>query len=79
MTIKDAKTFNDQDENVEGAEGRGRELYERMNLVVDRGQEPMRLDKFLVARIEGASRNKVQQSIENGRVTVNGKSVTGQS
>lgn len=31
------------------------ELYERMNLVVDRGQEPMRLDKFLVARIEGAS------------------------
>ncbi len=25
------------------------ELYERMNLIVDRGQEPMRIDKFLVA------------------------------
>jgi 23S rRNA pseudouridine1911/1915/1917 synthase len=72
MTIKDANAFNDQDENIEGAEG-AEELYERFSLVVDKGQEPMRLDKFLVARIENASRNKVQQSIENGRVTVNTK------
>ena len=71
MTIKDVNTFNDQEENAEGPE----ELYERFSLTVDRGQEPMRLDKFLVARIEGASRNKVQQSIEGGRVTVNGKTV----
>ncbi len=51
------------------------ELYERMNLVIDRGQEPMRLDKFLVQRIEGASRNKIQQAIEAGRVLINGKQV----
>jgi 23S rRNA pseudouridine1911/1915/1917 synthase len=51
------------------------ELYERMNLIVDRGQEPMRIDKFLVARIEGASRNKVQQSIESGRVLIDGKQI----
>ena len=69
MTIKDVNINNDQEENAEGAE----ELYERFSLVVDKGQEPMRLDKFLVARIEGASHNKVQQSIESGRVTVNGK------
>lgn len=50
-------------------------LYERMNLTIDKGQEPMRLDKFLVARIEGASRNKIQQAIEAGRVLVNGKQV----
>ncbi|WP_207513390.1 RluA family pseudouridine synthase [Longitalea luteola] len=80
MTIKDANTFNEQDENFEGAESAdgaegAEELYERFSLVVDKGQEPMRLDKFLVARIEGASRNKVQQSIETGRVTVNGKTV----
>lgn len=74
MTIKDANAFNDQEENFDGAEG-AEELYERFSLVVDKGQEPMRLDKFLVARIENASRNKVQQSIENGRVTVNGKTV----
>jgi 23S rRNA pseudouridine1911/1915/1917 synthase len=48
-------------------------LYERMNLVVDKGQEPMRLDKFLTARIENISRNKVQQAIDGGRVLVNNK------
>jgi len=53
----------------------GETLYERISLVVDRGQEPMRLDKFLTARIEGASRNKVQQAIETGRVLVNNKKV----
>ena len=51
------------------------ELYERLNLVVDRGQEPMRLDKFLTARIEGASRNKIQHAIEAGRVLINGQQV----
>jgi 23S rRNA pseudouridine1911/1915/1917 synthase len=51
------------------------ELYERLSLVVDGGQEPMRLDKFLTARMEGASRNKVQQAIETGRVLINNKKV----
>lgn len=51
------------------------ELYERMTIVIDKGQEPMRLDKFLTARIEGASRNKVQQAIETGRVLINNKKV----
>lgn len=59
------------DEITEGPE----ELYERLSIVIDRGQEPMRLDKFLVARIESASRNKVQQAIEAGRVLINGKQV----
>ena len=51
------------------------DLYERLNLTIDKGQEPMRIDKFLVARIEGASRNKIQQAIESGKVLVNGKKV----
>jgi 23S rRNA pseudouridine1911/1915/1917 synthase len=64
--------FTEQpDDQTESAET----LYERINLIVDRGQEPMRLDKFLTARIEGASRNKVQQAIETGRVLVNSKKV----
>jgi 23S rRNA pseudouridine1911/1915/1917 synthase len=61
----------EQAEDLETTE----ELYERMSLVVDRGQEPMRIDKFLVARIEGASRNKVQQAIESGRVLIDGKQI----
>ena len=71
MSKKDIELDNELDDNSEGSE----ELYERMNLVVDRGQEPMRLDKFLVQRIENASRNKVQQAIESGRVLINGKQV----
>ncbi len=51
------------------------ELYERFSLTVDKGQEPLRLDKFLVARIENATRNKVQKAIEAGRVLVNNKQV----
>ncbi len=51
-------------------------LYERINLVVDRGQEPMRLDKFLTARIEHISRNKVQQAIDGARVLVNDKTAS---
>jgi len=64
----------DQDPTDEGSEI-SEELYERMNIIVDKGQEPMRLDKFLVARMEGASRNKVQHAIESGRVLINGSTV----
>ncbi len=51
-------------------------LYERMSLIVDRGQEPLRIDKFLAARTPGSSRYKIQQAIESGRVLVNGKAVS---
>lgn len=51
------------------------ELYERLSIIVDKGQEPMRLDKFLTARIENASRNKIQTAIESARVLVNNKRV----
>lgn len=51
------------------------ELYERLVLEVDKGQEPLRIDKFLMNRIEGATRNKIQQSIENEMVLVNDKPV----
>ena len=51
------------------------ELYERLNLKVDKGQEPLRIDKFLVARIEHASRNKIQKALEAGMVLVNNKQV----
>jgi 23S rRNA pseudouridine1911/1915/1917 synthase len=51
------------------------ELYERLNLRVDKGQEPLRIDKFLVQRIESASRNKIQKALEAGMVLVNNKQV----
>ena len=51
------------------------ELYERFNFKTDKGQEPLRIDKFLMSRIEGATRNKLQQAINAGLVLVNGKDV----
>src|SRR5215471_15185297 len=51
------------------------ELYERKSFKVDAGQEPLRIDKWVQQRIENASRNKVQQAIEAGFLTVNGKVV----
>lgn len=51
------------------------DLYERFSLIVDKGQEPLRIDKFLSNRIEGASRNKLQQAMELGMVQVNGQPV----
>lgn len=49
----------------------GEDLYERVSLVVDRGQEPLRIDKFLTNRIEHATRNKVQQASDAGLILVN--------
>jgi 23S rRNA pseudouridine1911/1915/1917 synthase len=51
------------------------ELYEQQVIRTDKGQEAYRIDKFLMNRIEGATRNKVQQAIEAGMVTVDGKQV----
>lgn len=51
------------------------ELYERFNIKVDKGQEPLRIDKFLMSRIENATRNKLQQAMNAGMVLVNGKEV----
>ncbi len=51
------------------------ELFERFTITIDKGQDPLRIDKFLVNRIEGATRNKIQQAINLGMVTVNGKEI----
>ncbi len=51
------------------------DLYEKFTFVIDKGQEPLRLDKFLMNRIEGATRNKIQQAIETDMVLVNEKGV----
>jgi 23S rRNA pseudouridine1911/1915/1917 synthase len=51
------------------------EMYERLSILVDRGQEPLRIDRFLQNRIENATRNKIQKAIGEGHVLVNGKPV----
>ncbi len=51
------------------------DLFEHFRFVADKGQEPMRLDKFLTMRIENATRTKVQKGIEVGSVLVNQRTV----
>ena len=51
------------------------ELFEQRIIRTDKGQEPYRIDKFLMNRIEGATRNKIQHALEAGLITVNGKTV----
>ena len=51
------------------------DLYERFVFTADKGQEPFRIDKFLMNRIEGATRNKLQQAINAGLILVNNKEV----
>ena len=47
------------------------ELFEHHNLTVDPGQEPLRIDKFLLDRLPNVTRNKIQDGIKNKFVLVN--------
>jgi 23S rRNA pseudouridine1911/1915/1917 synthase len=49
------------------------ELYEHFRFVIDKGQEPIRIDKYITEKLSFASRNKVQQAIDSGNVLVNDK------
>lgn len=49
------------------------ELYENHRFTIDRGQETMRMDKYLQMRIEGVSRTKIQAAAKADCILVNGK------
>ena len=48
-----------------------RDMYELVRITADRGQEPLRVDKFLTNRLEKTSRNRIQQAAKAGNVLVN--------
>ena len=47
------------------------DLYEHFRFVASEGQEPLRVDKFLMNFIENSTRNKIQQAVKAGNVLVN--------
>ena len=65
------------DDDLDDVEPVGDEaqLYEHFRVVVDRGQEMMRVDKYLFDRLTNASRNRIQKSAEAGFVMANNKPV----
>ncbi len=48
-------------------------LFEHHHIEVDKGQSPVRIDRFLTDRLPNASRNKIQLAIDSDFVLVNGK------
>jgi len=57
--------FNDQEQD----------LFEHYRFVADPGQGPLRIDKFLMGKIQNASRNKIQQAAAAGSILVNDRAV----
>jgi len=47
------------------------DLYEHFKFEASEGQEPLRVDKFLMNFIENSTRNKIQQAVKAGNVLVN--------
>lgn len=67
--------FNPRPELNDEVQEEQSELYEHFNLTVDKGQGLLRIDKFLTARIENASRNKIQAAAKAGNILVNDRPV----
>lgn len=49
------------------------ELYEHHHIIVDRGQDMLRIDKYLQMHLQGVSRTKIQAATKAECVRVNGK------
>lgn len=63
------------EDNYEGDENEDVELYEHHRIIVDPGQSLLRIDKFLMGRIENVSRNKIQNAASAGNILVDGTPV----
>ena len=50
-------------------------LYEHFSFQVDKGQTPLRIDKYLMNFVENATRTKIQAAAKNGSIKVNGVEV----
>ncbi|MDD5696173.1 MAG: RluA family pseudouridine synthase [Bacteroidales bacterium] len=67
--------FDPQPEANDEVQEEQSELYEHFSLCIDKGQGPLRIDKFLATRIENASRNKIQAAAKAGNILVNDRPV----
>jgi 23S rRNA pseudouridine1911/1915/1917 synthase len=63
------------DENIDDVERDEDGLFEHHRIVADKGQGLVRIDKFLVDRLEKTSRSRIQDAHDSGFVRVNGNPV----
>ncbi len=72
---------NEEDSTVPGDEedfesiGAEEELYEHFSVTADKGQGLLRIDKFLVTRLENRSRSRIQAAADAGNILVGGQPV----
>ena len=70
-----------EEDGIDGLDGdelftRGEEArYLFREITVDEGQRALRVDKLLASKLEGASRSFIQKALEDGLVTVSGKTL----
>lgn len=73
---EDNDHFSEEElEHQESTESESEGLFEHLSMTVDKGQETMRIDKFLVNFRQNSSRNKISQTCRAGNVVVNGSPV----
>lgn len=70
--MKEANENTDHSDNNDTEED---ELHELQTVIVDKGQSPLRIDKFLMSRMEKISRNRIQHGVEMGYILVNDNKV----
>lgn len=63
--------FAEEDSEEDQEQG----MFEHFRMNVDKGQTPMRVDKYMACHLEDTSRHRVQMAIKNGYVHVNDKVV----
>lgn len=51
------------------------ELFEHFRFIADKGQNPLRIDKFLLHKLEDTSRTKIKAAADAGCIKVNDKAV----
>jgi 23S rRNA pseudouridine1911/1915/1917 synthase len=51
------------------------ELFEHFRIIVDKGQQPLRIDKYLINRLPQTSRTRIQNAALAGNILVNEKPV----
>lgn len=71
-SINDKFDGEESDDECFVDDGNSDELFEHLRIIVDGGQNLLRIDKFLTNRIENSSRSKVQEAADSGHLKVNG-------
>ena len=67
MKSEDSKNNIEEEENEE--------MYEHYKFLADKGQEVLRIDRFLMDRLPNTSRNRIQIAARNGNILVNKNTV----